>query len=250
MPGAGSLLSSLLDGFCMCCLTAGKGSGLSLPVLPLSVCLCCSRENLSGRSCVISLHVDRKSQQRCSPGSLLCISTPSAPTHLLEHRISCFHQISYETNGSLSSSTAALAHSCSPHNSCASFSSACCLIIPPHLWSLPAPQGEMRGCLLPRLLQWDWPKSPVLPTCKTPLYSTKTAAGTPSCIRDLQIWLLLSMGSFTGIAFLFLGVSITTRVNCQNVKNNVPRVKLSYRGKLIPLWYHFLQVYIRSHVAK
>ncbi|XP_075713482.1 semaphorin-3A [Rhinoderma darwinii] len=40
------------------------------------------------------------------------------------------------------------------------------------------------------------------------------------------------MGSFTGIAFLFLGVSITTRVNCQNVKNNVPRVKLSYREML------------------
>ncbi|MEE6481472.1 hypothetical protein FKM82_012879 [Ascaphus truei] len=40
------------------------------------------------------------------------------------------------------------------------------------------------------------------------------------------------MGSFTGIAFLFLGVSITTRVSCQNVKNNVPRLKLSYKEML------------------
>ncbi|KAE8616439.1 hypothetical protein XENTR_v10008807 [Xenopus tropicalis] len=40
------------------------------------------------------------------------------------------------------------------------------------------------------------------------------------------------MGSPTWIAFLFLGVSLTTRLNCQNVKNNVPRLRLSYKEML------------------
>lgn len=66
----------------MCYVTAGKGSGLSLPVLPLSVCLCCSRENLSERSCIICVHVDRKKSvvQLCR----LLSSFHSAPTQWTE----------------------------------------------------------------------------------------------------------------------------------------------------------------------
>jgi hypothetical protein len=39
------------------------------------------------------------------------------------------------------------------------------------------------------------------------------------------------MGWFTGIVCLFWGVLLTARANYQNGKNNVPRLKLSYKGK-------------------
>uniref|UniRef100_A0A8C5PN47 Semaphorin 3A n=1 Tax=Leptobrachium leishanense TaxID=445787 RepID=A0A8C5PN47_9ANUR len=40
------------------------------------------------------------------------------------------------------------------------------------------------------------------------------------------------MGSFTGIACFILGISIATRGICHNVKNNVPRLKLSHKEML------------------
>lgn len=44
-----------------------------------------------------------------------------------------------------------------------------------------------------------------------------------------------SMGWLRGIALLSLGVLLAGRVNCQHVKNNVPRLKLSYKGKSVVL---------------
>jgi hypothetical protein len=45
------------------------------------------------------------------------------------------------------------------------------------------------------------------------------------------------MGWFTGIACLFWGVLLTARANYANGKNNVPRLKLSYKGKASLLFY-------------
>ncbi|CAM5085879.1 unnamed protein product [Natator depressus] len=45
-----------------------------------------------------------------------------------------------------------------------------------------------------------------------------------------------SMSWLNRIALLFLGVLLAERVNCQHVKNNVPRLKLSYKEFLEKLW--------------